>query len=389
MTARLLDTFESRLRLEGVLTTRTALHIGAGGSGDSLGTDAPVVRTAAGLPYIPGSSLKGVLRSAAEALFRGGPGQEAQKDLWSCDPIAGGTEACVSHDKAKTIAEPFIQEAGTDRRKIAEAYWNESCAVCRLFGSQVLASRVRFADLPLCGDLALFELRNGVGIDRDKELAANGVLYDFEAVPPETRFDLRVTVDNPTDEEVGLLLYLFEELSAGNLTLGGKTSRGLGRVGVTWERIEETTLKAGNPFADLLSSRDLLAPTPAAAAPAEPEAKLPTSGDAETWKQLAEILRALPVIDKGVLGQEAGKKGLTKAVLAEKLALGKERGLWDEVLKRLTASGFLVKEGDGFAVAGRKPPVPAAGDRGGRPPALQDVIDRYAGAMARRWQEAC
>src|SRR3954466_1830553 len=51
MTAKLLDTFEGRLRLEGVLVTRTALHIGAGGSGDALGTDSPVVRTAAGTPY--------------------------------------------------------------------------------------------------------------------------------------------------------------------------------------------------------------------------------------------------------------------------------------------------------------------------------------------------
>ena len=127
-----------------------------------------------------------------------------------------------------------------------------------------------------------------MGIDRNRELAADRVLYDFEAVPPETPFELRVTVDNPTDEEVGLLLYLFQELEAGHLTLGGKTSRGLGQMGVIWEKVEEITLEKSNPFADLLSSRDLLAgnesdePTVPAAVSDPLAGKLPATGDPES-----------------------------------------------------------------------------------------------------------
>lgn len=405
MNAMLLDTFQSRLGLEGVLTTRTALHIGAGGSGDPLGTDTPVVRTAAGMPYIPGSSLKGVLRSAAEALLRGGSFKEdpAGERLWACNPIAGKELVCLSHEKAEAIREAVFKRATDegrepDSREAAEAIWDASCTVCRLFGSLALAGRVRFADLLLRGEAPLFELRNGVGIDRDKELAADGVLYDFEAVPPETEFELRVTVDNPTDPEVGLLLYLFHELDCGNLALGGKTSRGLGRVRIAWERIEEITLQAGNPFADLLSSRDLLA-RPLAAEPGmaagEPDAEIPTTGDPETWKALIELLRGLPQIDKGVLGQRAAERGLNKSSLNEKLGLGLEekhvRRAWDVILERLVASGFLIKEEEDYAVAGRSgPETPAAEPPGdvGRPPALQAVIDRYVGAMARRWQEA-
>jgi CRISPR-associated RAMP protein (TIGR02581 family) len=406
VTALLLDTFQGRLRLEGVLTTRTALHIGAGGSGDPLGTDSPVVRTAAGRPYVPGSSLKGVLRSAAEALLRGGSLQEepAGEKIWACDPIAGKDRVCVSHDRAKAIREEVAEEARRqeeepDYRKAAEKIWDESCTVCRLFGSLALAGRVRFADLPLRGEAPLFELRNGVGIDRDKELAADGVLYDFEAVPPETEFELRVTVDNPTDPEVGLLLYLFHELDEGNLTLGGKASRGLGRVRIAWEKIEEITLQAGNPFADLLSSRDLLAPPQTAeptAAAAAPEAKIPTSGDPETWQTLATILRDLPEIEKGPLGERAAALGLTKGSLNEKLGLGLDerhvRRAWDLILNRLVDSGFLRKEGERYVLAEReRPEIVAAGARGGPPdraPALQNVIDRYVGAMARLWQEA-
>jgi CRISPR-associated RAMP protein (TIGR02581 family) len=402
----LLDTFQGRLRLEGVVTTQTALHIGAGGSGDALGTDSPVVRTATGAPYIPGSSLKGVLRSAAEALYRGGPFQETRKKLWACDPLGDDQGVCVSHKQAEKIRKPFLDEAAErgekpDPRKMAEALWEKTCSICQLFGSLALASRVRFADLPVRGEAPLFELRNGVGIDRDKELAASGVLYDFEAVAPETQFDLRVTVDNPTDAEVGLLLYLFQELDAGNLTLGGKASRGLGRVRVTWERIEEITLNAGNPFAALLSTQELLATSPRGGAadeprPAEaPALKIPTTGDAETWKALAGILLELPEIDKSLLGERGAQQGLTKNVLNTKLALGLDerhvRKAWDVALDRLMESGFLAKEEKGgYVVAGRKAPAAAsavAAEEPVRAPALQIVIDRYLGAMARLWEE--
>jgi CRISPR-associated RAMP protein (TIGR02581 family) len=401
MNAKLLDTFEGRLRLHGTLITGTALHIGAGGSGDALGTDSPVVRTAGGTPYIPGSSLKGVLRSATEALLRGGPFQREKTGYWACDILAGGENVCVSHERVEKLREEIAGRARKEkrepgRRELAEAVWAESCAVCKLFGSLALASRARFADLPVRGDVPLSEFRNGVGIDRDKELAATGVLYDFEVVPPETSFELRVTVDNPTDEEVGLLLYLFEELNAGNLTLGGKTSRGLGRVRVVWEEIEEISLERANPFADLLSSRDLLAraESPTQATAESLEGKLPTTGEPEAWRALADILRCLPKIDNSLLAEQAAKVSLNKTNLNEKLGLGlgldekKARKAWNVALDRLAASGFLTKTGEDYRLAGQDLDSEAASPPPDRSPALQAVFDRYASAMARVWQEA-
>src|ERR1700691_5112940 len=56
-----------KLLLEGDLTCQTGLHIGAGkGSLEIGGADNPVVKDAFGLPYIPGSSLRGKLRSMLE-----------------------------------------------------------------------------------------------------------------------------------------------------------------------------------------------------------------------------------------------------------------------------------------------------------------------------------
>src|SRR5436309_1635952 len=53
--------------LEGDLECQTGLHIGAGkGSLEIGGADNPVVKDAFGLPYVPGSSLRGKLRSLLE-----------------------------------------------------------------------------------------------------------------------------------------------------------------------------------------------------------------------------------------------------------------------------------------------------------------------------------
>jgi CRISPR-associated RAMP protein (TIGR02581 family) len=402
MNATLFDTFNGRLRMEGLLTTRTGLHIGAGGSGDPLATDLPVVRDGSGRPYIPGSSLKGVLRSAAEALLRGAPfaGKPGEAALWACQMMSGAP--CVTHDHVVELREKKENEPGREDvdagREVAEAVWNASCTVCRLFGSLAMASRVRFPDLPLVGELPGMELRNGVGIDRDKGLAADKVLYDFEAVPPGTSFRLTVILDNPEDADAGLLLYLFHEMNEGNLALGGKTSRGLGQVLIAWESLVETSLRHGNPFADLLSSRDLLKVT----APAEPAEEtaleaptLPTTGDPAAWKALADLLLELPKIDNDQLGARGKDRGLTKDNLNEKLGMGLEgrqaRKPWDNALTRLGECGFLIKKGADWIPASR-----AAAEEKARPAeepartgAIQDVIDRFVGALARRWQEAC
>lgn len=56
-----------KLILSGELHCETGLHIGAGkGSLEIGGADNPVVKDAFGLPYIPGSSLRGKIRSLLE-----------------------------------------------------------------------------------------------------------------------------------------------------------------------------------------------------------------------------------------------------------------------------------------------------------------------------------
>src|SRR6266508_3878919 len=56
-----------KLILEGEMICETGLHVGAGkGSLEIGGSDNPVVKDAFGRPYVPGSSLRGKIRSLLE-----------------------------------------------------------------------------------------------------------------------------------------------------------------------------------------------------------------------------------------------------------------------------------------------------------------------------------
>src|SRR5215471_11545230 len=60
-------TFLGKLVLDGEISCETGLHIGAGkGSLEIGGADNPVVKDAQGRPYVPGSSLRGRIRSLLE-----------------------------------------------------------------------------------------------------------------------------------------------------------------------------------------------------------------------------------------------------------------------------------------------------------------------------------
>ena len=381
-----LDAFENRFRLAGRLVTRTGLHIGAGASGDPMATDLPVVRDGSGRPFVPGSSLKGVIRSAAEALIRGtfdrpAKGQDPPP-LWSCDVV--GHDPCVSDADLKRWRADLLSTPPQpdEQRLVFEEVWAKSCTVCRLFGSLALASRVRFPDLPLDDVAAPLEVRNGVGIDRDKEQAASGVLYDFEAVPPSTTFDLLVLVDNGRDHEIGLLLYLFDELHRGHLALGGKSSRGLGRVSVEWRSLEETRLERGSPFARLLDDRELIP----AQAPAR-DLPLPEQGDQDLWRQLADALDALETVDESSIGAAMETHGWTKAALISGLALeGGGRKYRKTALERLRDCGRLV-ERDGLLVPKLRAEE-AESDGADLARRLRPIYQRFVGALDAVWQHA-
>ena len=79
------------------------IHIGAGGeSFDPIQVDNAVIRDSRGNPYIPGSSLKGVLRSYMETLLN----SNIDNRYSSCFIV---NEPCVSNNYINDLKEVYIK----------------------------------------------------------------------------------------------------------------------------------------------------------------------------------------------------------------------------------------------------------------------------------------
>ena len=253
--------FRSRWRISAHLVMKTPLSIGSRLSFLPAGSDLPVIKTPDGTPFIPGSSLKGVICAYTERLLRTLNDDRKKwkgQQLWACDPLreqqrcviatcCDRCEECQAHCCSECshckscMVNRRSHNGELDDAGFTKELWEHSCTACRLFGSPWLASRVAFQDALLSNSdemLRLTEVRDGVGIDRDLGTAKRGIKYDYEVVPAGARFDLRIVVENADEWEVGLLLVALRALEQGELPLGGKTSRGLG-----WGTMQELTVR--------------------------------------------------------------------------------------------------------------------------------------------------
>ncbi|MCG3144837.1 MAG: hypothetical protein HONDAALG_02310 [Gammaproteobacteria bacterium] len=262
------DKFTSRVTIRGQIISETGLHVGSGGSSlDPSASDSPIIRDGAGRPFIPGSSFKGALRAHLESLVRGAE----RTNFRSCDPLAAPCITPEDIDKIKDNAEKNAEAEAKARKDerlervikdqlLTNEILGQSCIVCRLFGSPWLASHAMIKDLFVLPDwrLGRIERRDGVGIDRDTETARQGVKYDFDVVPASTRFGLEIIAENAEDDLLGLLAIGLREMRQERVSLGGKTTRGLGSVKLELSEVEIVGDTSANDFigdgkADLLN----------------------------------------------------------------------------------------------------------------------------------------
>jgi len=223
--------FRSRLRLTGTMRLDTSLRVGAGDTDNIAAADITVIKDATGRPYIPGSSFKGVLRSYVESLLRAISDDEQKSACLCVTQIDGKADGCPTTRDPKILGKQLEEEI-TDRDAF---FLTKSCRACQVFGSPWLASKVLMSDLPVTGEwLGRYQVRDGVGIDRDTETASEGLLYSFEAVPAGTDFACEILIENASEAEQGLVLLGLRAFEHGLIRLGGATSRGLGRVTLKW-----------------------------------------------------------------------------------------------------------------------------------------------------------
>ncbi len=210
----------NRYVFDGKLEMKTGLHVGGGKETLSY-TDSPVVLTPDGLPFIPGSSFKGTLRSTIEKMVASLP---ADLGLHSCGlPIGEHPEESCPTARQKQIA-------GARSEKKLEEERKKLCHTCQLFGSPFAAARITVNDLYLINDewSGTTQIRDGVAIDRDSETAKSGAKYDFEVVPSTTVFGLHLVIENATAQDLQLISIGLGEFVSGFGVVGGLRSRGLG-----------------------------------------------------------------------------------------------------------------------------------------------------------------
>jgi len=207
--------------IKGKIVLESGLHIGAGDTEMHIGgIDNTVVRHPhTQEPYIPGSSIKGKVRSLLEM----------KSGLMH---ITGGAPLQAKHlessgeqeEECRNILKLF-GSSGADAEKIAE------------FGP----TRLSFADCLLSEKsrkerLALFEIKSETAIDRIKGTAKSGSLRFIERVPAGIEFDFTVHLKMLGEEDKELLDYLLLGLKLLEMdALGGSGSRGYGKIRFEFE----------------------------------------------------------------------------------------------------------------------------------------------------------
>lgn len=208
---------------------RTSLLIG--GQTSPVLVDAATARYPSGLPIIPASALKGMLRIEFERLAR----LAQERHLLHTPPVCDGSDP---------------------ERTCGRKDPSQRCIACRVFGTPGGEGKLRFHDATLIGNWRRvfvrereepskpeqptgigYDARPGVAINRRRRVAAERLLFMAEALTPflpECAFEASVeALEELSPEEERLLRAAAEGLVTG---VGGGKSRGMGHIQVSLER---------------------------------------------------------------------------------------------------------------------------------------------------------
>jgi CRISPR-associated protein Csm3 len=246
-----------KLIFSGDLNCETGLHIGAGkGSLEIGGADNPVVKDAFGLPYIPGSSLRGKIRSLLENAM----GLTSPAELVYLSKRRGQeVRIHQSNRPDDEICLLFGRNPGRMERVEGDAIESKSASPARLTVYDApLEQESITAQMRENLDDEITEVKSENAIDRITSQANPRTL---ERVPAGARFRVRMILDILCEEDKALVARVIEGLRLlEDDALGGGGSRGSGRVRfsnlkISWRNRE--FYSAGSAEAELASGADL------------------------------------------------------------------------------------------------------------------------------------
>jgi len=214
-----------KIFIEGKITAQTGLHIGGSDVGLSIGgADSPVIRDPiTNVPYIPGSSIKGKIRSLLEKV----------------DPT-------IQYNKL--VGSARIHQCQVEEEK-------DVCLICRLFGLPAEEEKANTPQRLIVRDAMMqpewvdklfkskntdmpyTEVKTEVVIDRVTS-AAN--LRQIERVPAGAVFELEMILNIYDSDIQDDLMKLLEKgrCLLNDDYLGGSGTRGYGKVNMTFAEIK-------------------------------------------------------------------------------------------------------------------------------------------------------
>lgn len=225
---------KSKLFISGKIHTLTGLHIGGNSGGLKVGgVDSLVIReTLKNEPYIPGSSLRGKMRSLLERA-RGPEKEGGEEGGYSKKGRAG-------ENSNTTLGKLF----GTSSSEKNEQQQKEPTRliVRDAFLKEDSAEKLKDASNT---DMSMTEVKTEVDINR---ITSRANPREFERVPAGAIFEaefILTILDTDTDNEKVFLSRLFEalDLIEGD-SLGGSGSRGYGKVSFKEFKITKKTAES-------------------------------------------------------------------------------------------------------------------------------------------------
>jgi len=182
------------------------------------------------VPFIPGSSLKGVFRSASEFLAN-----------------SVGLNVCMNGEGCKSKYDNDLQRnlRMNNLRDVVNVL-GKYCLICKLYGSGSYSSHTYFSDAyPLTGETPLRGVKTGIAIDRRSGTVKRGALYTVEFVIPYSKFKGTVTFTNVPNYGLGLFAYILSQINEGLVKIGGFKSRGFGEMKIKPQSIDGLVLSDG------------------------------------------------------------------------------------------------------------------------------------------------
>lgn len=219
------DKIKARYVIECVIETREPLHVGAGKAAEFVtAVDCPIIRTKklddTEIPLIPGSSIKGVLRSHFSRILNSVSGDVVESRGFKKMNLG-------DHSNLEEFEKNF---AKSDEHKKEEELPNIG-TLEKFFGISGLAAPIRITDAEAEANLEV-QTRTHVKIDMGTDRAEEGGLFTVEFV--EGKFKFKIVFDELNNEHYEDVNKFFHEIfvpslrSGFELHIGGMKSRGYG-----------------------------------------------------------------------------------------------------------------------------------------------------------------